>query len=350
MDIVFLPDNGDNPYQKILKDRLAPLAAKVVPGPGTAFLPVVGSLIKYRPDIVHLHWTNPYLLGRNLPVSLIKSLFFIFQLACCRIWGVKIVWTIHNIYNHEKYQYRLEMFFNRITARLADALITHSAAHKRNVRDLYGLKDDSKIFVINQGNYVSLYENLVSREEARARLGVGKDGKVFLFFGNIRRYKGVFELVEAFKRTEGADVRLLIAGRPYDEEIKGDLEDVVKGDARIKIFLQFVPDREVQVYMNACDAVVLPYLEITTSAVLLLALSFGKPVIAPSLGYIKEILDPEGGIIYDSGDQEGLLLSLRKALRSDLTAMGRHNLAGAAKYTWDDAARKTYAVYSSLLK
>ena len=350
MQIVFLPDDGNNPYQKILKSSLADLKANVIPGLRTAFLPVLRSLIKYRPDVVHLHWTNPYLLGRNLPVSLIKSLLFVIQLACCRFFGVKVVWTIHNLYNHEKYQYRTEMFFNRIVARFSDALIIHSVSHKKSVMDLYGVKDGSRIFVVNQGNYVSLYENLVSRKGARARLGVGKDEKVLLFFGNIRRYKGVFELVDAFKRTEGADLRLLIAGKPYDEEIIDDLEAAVKGDARIKTFPVFVPDREVQVYMNACDAVVLPYLEITTSAVLLLALSFGKPVIAPSLGYISEVLDPEGSIMYDGGDPEGIYTAIKKALGADLDAMGRHNLGRAAKYSWADAARETYAVYASLLK
>jgi len=214
----------------------------------------------------------------------------------------------------------------------------------------YRLKDDSKLFVVPQGNYASFYENLVSREEARARLGAGKDEKVFLFFGSVRRYKGVLELVSAFKRTEGAGVRLLIAGNPYDGEIKDELERAAAGDARIKMFLKFVPDAEVQVYMNAADAVVLPYLEITTSAALLLALSFGKPVIAPSLGYIREILDPEGGIMYDSGDPEGLFLSIKKGLQCDLAAMGRHNLGRAAEYSWDDAARETFKIYSALLK
>ena len=173
---------------------------------------------------------------------------------------------------------------------------------------------------------------------------------MFLFFGNIRRYKGVFELVKAFKRIGGGDLRLLIAGKPYDKEIETDLREAVKEDARIRTFLEYVPDDEVQVYMNAADAVVLPYLEITTSAVLLLALSFGKPVIAPSLGYIKEILDPEGSFMYDSGDPEGIYSSMKSALRSDLAAMGRRNLERAAKYTWDNAALETYAVYAGLLK
>jgi len=350
MVIVFLPYDEAHFYQKTLKEQLAKLKVEVFPGLRTSFLPVVRSLIKYRPAVVHFHWLNPYLLGRNLPVSFVKSLLFIFELACCRVAGVRIVWTIHNLYNHERYQYRLELFFNRLAVRFADALIVHGAAHKKEVRELYGLKDDAGIFVIGQGNYVSSYKNLVSGAEARARLGIGTAGKVFLFFGNIRRYKGVFELVKSFKEVADSEARLLIAGQPYDEEIKKDLEAAVKGDVRIKVFLNFVPEDEVQIYMNAADAVVLPYLEITTSAVLLLALSFGKPVIAPSLGYIKEILGPEGSVMYDSCDPEGLALSLKKALRSDLAAMGRSNFAQAAEYSWEAAARETYAVYSALLK
>jgi len=57
-------------------------------------------------------------------------------------------------------------------------------------------------------------------------------------------------------------------------------------DKRIKVFLDFIPDNDIQIYMNAADIIVLPYLDILNSGVAILAMSFGKPVIAPRTGSI----------------------------------------------------------------
>lgn len=349
MKVVFMPDNGDTPYQELLKGRLAELGVKVCPALRPPVFQGLASVLRFRPEVLHLHWTSPYLLGRNTAVSLVKSTLFCLDLFLCRLAGVRLVWTLHNLHNHEKYQYGLELFFNRVIARLADALVAHCEAHRAEAAVLYELRDTGKIRVIEQGNYASWYPNTSGRAEARARFGLAPSDRVFVFLGNIRAYKGVLELIGAFSGLPGENLRLLIAGKPFDRAAEEEVRAASAGDGRIRLFTGFVPDGEVQYYMNAADAAVLPYREITTSAALLLALSFGKPVVAPALPYLAWALGPCGGLTYDPAAPGALRAALEKALAADLEAEGRRASARAAEFTWEAAAGATLELYRSLL-
>ncbi|MDW8055047.1 MAG: glycosyltransferase, partial [Anaerolineae bacterium] len=111
------------------------------------------------------------------------------------------------------------------------------------------------------------------RAEARARLGLSEDDPVLLFFGFIRRYKGLRHLLRALPLVrEHIPARLLVVGefwedeRPYRALVRElGLDDVVHFHS------EYVPNEQIAVYFSACDAVVLPYLEATQSGVAQLA-------------------------------------------------------------------------------
>ena len=114
--------------------------------------------------------------------------------------------------------------------------------------------------------------------------------------------------------------------------------------------LEFIPAEELQVYLNAADVVVLPYKDILTSGAAVLAMSFGKPVIAPKLGCVAELIEEGvGGFLYDPEDEDGLLNAMRKAITANLRALGEYNLQKARELDWLRAAKATLEVYQRCL-
>ena len=349
MNILFLPDGSkSNPYQRELARALERHDVHVTLGNGVGRLPIVGALKAHgRPDILHLHWTHGFAVAGSSTRTIIKAVRFLVELFTIRLIGIKIVWTVHNVLEHERRHPRLELVFNRIATRLYDQLIVHCSFAKEAVIQTYHLPDhfQTKINVIPHGHYISSYENQITQEQARAKLGLSKRANVFLYFGQIRHYKGVFQLLNAFRKMENPQARLLIVGSPVNEAIEVELLDRSRSDSRIHTFLEFVSNKNVQLYINAADVVVLPFRDILTSGSALLAMSFGKAVIIPNIGCVPEVLDSRGGFLYDPNEEDGLLRSMQQALEVDLATMGQYNLDRAKHLDWDGIARKTVEVY-----
>jgi len=93
----------------------------------------------------------------------------------------------------------------------------------------------------------------------------------------------------------------------------------------------------------------LPFQKVLTSSTVMLALSFGKPVIAPRLGCIPYVLEGTDNLLYDPTAESGLLHAMQQALQMDLEQVGRGNLQRAAQFDWDTIAQKTRNVYERCL-
>jgi glycosyltransferase involved in cell wall biosynthesis len=175
-------------------------------------------------------------------------------------------------------------------------------------------------------------------------LNIPADAPAFLFFGQVRPYKGVENLIEAFSTLQGAQLRLVIAGEPKPQALERSLSAQAKTDSRITTHFGFVPDDQIPVYLNACDLVVLPYLDSLTSGAAVLAMSYGRAVCAPQLGCLKE-LPPETAILYDSRQPDGLQSALEKALSAPLAEMGRAANAYISQFPWSLTAAPIVSVY-----
>src|SRR5690606_12714398 len=130
-----------------------------------------------------------------------------------------------------------------------------------------------------------------------------------------------------------ANAELVIAGSPLNAQVEKDVRDAVTSP-HVHLHPHFVPDAEIQVYMNAADAVVLPYQDVLTSGAVVLAMSFGKACIAARIGCIPDMLDDEGAILYQPDHPDGLRKALEQAHASPdrLTRMGERNAERAS--TW----------------
>jgi beta-1,4-mannosyltransferase len=199
------------------------------------------------------------------------------------------------------------------------------------------------VTVIPHGNYIGCYPNQVPRGEARRQLELPDDAFVYLFLGLLRPYKGVEDLIDAFEELESPRNQLLIAGRASNASYKEKLVCLVASNPAIKLVPEFIPDDAVQLYMNACDVCVLPYKDITTSGAAILALTFGRPVIAPAITSFPELVTPETGILYDPFQPDALAAALQHSRQrpwSEAEILDRTH-----QFDWDKLGPRLAALY-----
>jgi len=299
------------------------------------------------PEVVHLHWIDIYTIKKTWLRSSIASLVFLFELLFLKTLGVKLVWTVHDYVNANQKFADLDIAVRRLTAKLTDSMIVHTEVAKREVTSLYRLSetDRMRITVIPHGHFIEQYPNILSQVESREKLGLGKDLFVFGFVGYLRPYKGVLELIQAFRQIDGRHVCLLIAGMPFDSSFAAAVKEAAGEDSRIQFYLKFIEDEELQVFLNAADVLVFPYTRSLTSGSLILAMSFSKAVIAADHSTIREVLPPEGGLVYATDGLEGLVGALNEIQTKDVVSMGEKNLKRASAYDWQSIAETTAKVY-----
>jgi glycosyltransferase involved in cell wall biosynthesis len=250
----------------------------------------VANLFRERYDIVHVHWPEWVLDGRSRR----RAVTFLTALAWARRRGARVVWTVHNLAHHERDVSATgdHRFSNQVWERffgLVDGFFSLTETGVAAVRDAFPALRMTPAFVVPHGHYRDVYPNAVTPEAARAHLGIAPNARVCLFFGQVRPYKGVLELVRAFRDVDMPEAALVVAGRPVSDELAREITGAAAGDARIHVNLGLVPVGEVQHYLNAADVVALPYAETFNSGAALLALSFNRPIVAPASGSFPEL-------------------------------------------------------------
>lgn len=143
----------------------------------------------------------------------------------------------------------------------------------------------------------------VSMVEAKQKLGLPTEGKLILFFGFIRKYKGLDLLLEAMadKRIKAAGIRLLIAGEFYEDEKPYRDQIAAHGLAEtVVLHNDFIPDNDVKYYLCAADCLVQPYRNATQSGVTPLAYHFEKPMVVTNVGGLPDLVPhKEVGIVVE---------------------------------------------------
>lgn len=139
----------------------------------------------------------------------------------------------------------------------------------------------------------NIYAERIDKIQARKELNLPEHEKIILFFGFIRKYKGLDILLEAMPHLKN-EVKLLLAGEFYGNE-KHYLDKIQQLELQNKVYLHthFIPENKVHLYFSACDVVVQPYLSATQSGVSQVAYFFGKPMIVTNVGGLSEIVEHE---------------------------------------------------------
>ena len=180
------------------------------------------------------------------------------------------------------------------------------------------------------------------------------EGSTLLFFGLLRRYKGLDVLVSALPaildRVPGA--RLVVAGDPFDpvEPVREQAAQLgVEG--AIDWRLGYVRDEEIPALMEEAAAVVLPYRELDSSGVLATALAYGRPAIVSDVGSLGEtVADYGAGLVVPPGEPAPLADACARLLSENgaLTAAYEGTARARAGLTWDRAAAAHEELYREL--
>ncbi len=340
--LAFFPDwSSFNPYQKLLYDAVSGLGVQCRGRQGSDF--TFSWIIRNCTNVkfIHLHWLFAIYDSRNKGLDNRKALFFYLKLVLAKALGYRIFWTVHNFMSHEPTNAMLEKRVRMFVAKKADAVIAHCDYARKTIQEHWGVPEQ-KIRVIPHGSYLGHYPNEVSRRAAREKLGFKDDCFTFLFFGAIRDYKGVKPLINSFREVEAVnpDINLVIAGKPFNKKIEAETLRLAQGE-NIKCFLKHIPDEDVQYYFNAADAVVLPYQNILTSGAAILALSFGKKVVAPKKGCLPELISGDAGILYeaDGGLKDAMCQAAKNA---DPEGCNKKAFEIADSLRWEKLAREGY--------
>jgi glycosyltransferase involved in cell wall biosynthesis len=309
-----------------------------------------------RPGTVHLHAVQALLgAGRARPSR--RALRWLdWQLRILRRLGVRLVWTAHDHPAHSRSEDEAAFdplereVHGRLLAR-SHAVIVHCGAARRAIIAAYRVSPRAaeRIHVVARGAYTDHDGVDVDPATARSALGLPAGARVFTLVGSIRDAAGAVELVDAFSgmhETSPSD-RLLICGRPTARRVGRAIERRAAGDPRIILRFDRPSDAELSRTLRAADAVVLPFRETRSSGAAILAMSHGRPVIAPRGGCLPETVPADAGILYDPDQPAALAGALREALRSDLAAMGVRAREAADRMRWGPIATRTAELYGA---
>jgi beta-1,4-mannosyltransferase len=268
----------------------------------------------------------------------------LFLMSLMKIRGVKLVWTLHNIYPHTIKYIHLERIIRNRVIKLCHKIIVASSSIKDEALQEYRL-DDAKIHVIPHGHYQGIYQQ--KHDNIRKRMGIRLDQYVYLFLGSVKPYKGIQQLIKAFNALKDPMCCLLIAGKPATEMI-GMLEKAAFHNHQIKLDLRFIPDDEVYDTLDSANILVLPYEEITTSGSAILALSYYKPIIAPKAPFLVESFNEHTAILYDAQDPEGLEKALIQAKTINFARNKPYFDEKLNEISWGPIAENLNKIYKSI--
>jgi len=349
MKVLMWPYWPNNPYQILLSQALKDEGLEIIHLSDKT----LEALTKETTDVIHFHALYPLFLEPSRLKTWRRVAASLFQIALLKQKGRVIVWTAHDLKNHDNKQILVDRVFRFLFARLCDKIIVHSTEAKHQLSKTFKLSSKANISVIEHGHFIDYYSNEIKPENAREFLNIAANEFLFLFLGLIRPYKGIPQLLKSFKELihqgNSVSANIIIAGKPCEEALLEEIHQMAKDVPSIKIHAKFVPDEEIQAHMNACDVVVLPYLDIFTSGSAVLAMSLAKPCITPNIGCMKDLIGEAGGYLYDAGNPEALKESMQTALENKqlLPEMGEKNYQKIKQMTWRHVAELTVNVYKS---
>ncbi len=353
--VVFLPDKRRfNPYQKRLAEALIQQGFSVTVKDHP---PLFGAFLRQqrlysRTVIVHLHWLNGLTDQAIYAHSRIRFLtwyvLMFFDLGLFRLRGGRLFWTVHNLISHECPDPGRELTIRRLIIRFANGIHFHSTSSIHRAEEEYGVSLQSKAIVAAHAGYPEDYPANPSRSEALARETEISDADfTFLFFGNIRRYKGLESLVEAFRHRPGSHYRLLVAGAPIPGVSTDWLNEASASDPRIRLRIGYVSDVDVSALFSLADVLVAPYTATLTSGVVSLGLTFGCPMVLPEAARVYDLPGDAGAEYFAPGL---LPEALARIETRNLGGMRAHNSRLGRSLTWEAMAEPIATAYRKTVR
>lgn len=342
--LAYTPVSRGNPFQATLYSRL--MERNIAPVPGydiTTATELLAALPSDMHRVLHLHWLNVVLnKARSVEDGRGKVDAFVDRVAWAKDHGVRVWWTLHNVLPHDTALTELEVELRERVISLADVVHVMSRRSADMVAPWFALPAD-RTYHCDHPGYQGVYPAWIPREQARLELGIPADALTFVMMGAIKPYKGLTELLDALDvvaREHPGRVALVVAGQPDNaEETK---EFVARAGLHPSVHLyarKVVPD-DVQLLFNAADVALVPYRRSLNSGALVLALSFGIPVVMPEQSGAVPLVTDECAVLYDQDAPDGLVQAMREAHRLATPEARTAARAAGARFERDATATK----------
>jgi len=246
----------------------------------------------------------------------------------------RIIAITDNVIPHEKRPG--DVPFTRYFLKSCDAFITMSDKVMNDLRQFEKNKPAQEVLH-------PLYDNFgepISKEAARSRLGLNTTGKIILFFGFIRGYKGLDMLFEAMALLKQQDIKLLVAGEFYEDE-KPYREQIKRLNIEDSLILRtdFIPDSEVKYYLCAADVVIQPYRNATQSGVTPLAYHFEKPMVVTNVGSLPVRVPHEKAGLVCEPEPASLAAAISRYFELGEQYFIPHLRTEKEKYSWHNLVK-----------
>lgn len=293
------------------------------------WLKIGNELRKYRADIIVVRYWLPFMA---------PALGTIIRKAK-KNGHTKVIAITDNILPHEKRPG--DVPFTKYFLNSCDGFITMSQKVMLDLRKFQKSKPARQVLHPLYDNFGSAVDKL----EARQHLSISPDHFIILFFGFIRKYKGVDLLLEAIARLKSdhrrpstvdrRNVRILIAGEFYEDD-KPYLEQIEKLGLKDDLILRtsFIPDQEVKYYFSAADLVIQPYRNATQSGVTPLSYHFEKPMIVTNVGSLPDLVPHEKVGLVSEPDAASLAAAIERYMELGENYFLTHLRREKEKYSW----------------
>ncbi|WP_051172699.1 glycosyltransferase [Microbacterium indicum] len=269
-----------------------------------------------RYDVFHVHWPEALAGGSGVRGALKRALARALLLRL-RAGRTAVVSTRHNPAPHE------DVAGGELARRLEDLAAVEIHLVPEAARRARG-----EIVSIPHGSYVEPFAHHPRSAPVSGRA---------LFTGLIRPYKGIDELLDAFAGVSGGELR--IVGKPLDPALESRIAS--SDDPRVSHRFAFVPDAELVAEVTAADLVVLPYRELHSSGIAIVALSLGRPILVPRTESTLALRDEVGSAWVRFFDAPLSAATLSAALAAGIPE-GSPDLSAR---TWEEVARAHRAAY-----
>ena len=285
-----------------------------------------------KPDLVIISWWHPYFAP-------------CYQGLTSHLKGIPLAFLCHNVLPHERFP--MDSVLTKATLKRAAFAIVHSEGDKN---DLSRLLPNMKVCKQVHPTYNAFKMKDMPREEARRLLGLDEETPMILFFGYVRKYKGLDILINAMAQSSVRPKLYIVGdfGKDKEEYLKLIEDNGIKDIVHIED--GYVPDTEVEKFFAAADLCVCPYRSATQSGIVQIAYGFGLPVVVTAVGGLPEVVDDgRTGYVVAPEDPAKLITAIDSYFTEGRQAEFRENVkAESRRFSWDRMVETIEGAYEEI--
>ena len=306
-------------------------------------------------DVVHVHWLEALFNWKIEHITQSDLNRLQFKLEAFKNSNTKLIITRHNALPHHYNGNGLVKQAYELFYKFAEGMIHLGNFSETDFQNKHPeLSASINHTVIPHGNYMNL-KNAIAQVAARELLNISLNRFVFLCFGQFRKGEEQKLVMKAFKALNLSNKTLLCSAWDLPKA-KNSVTSKLKRKTynlsqEYRLYNTYVSNDNVQTYLNAADVLVVPRTAQLNSGLVYLGLSFGKILIAPSIGNITEVIEQTNNLLFDPSKTKSLVSAMEKAISLKNTNLDYKNMVYAREHgNWDMIAKEHKAFYRQILK